>query len=64
MKNIYESGELSEDSDWDSKLDAFLQFNDAEVLQDKRKVTATIAETFAESEFDRLVASVEEKSLN
>ena len=63
-------------ADWDSKLDAFLQFNDAEILQDKGKVTAAIAKTFAESEFeqyrviqdrlyqsnlDRLVASTEEK---
>ncbi len=62
-------------ADWASKLDAFLQFNDAEILQDKGKVTAAIAKAFAESEFeqyriiqdrlyqsdfDRLVASTEE----
>ena len=61
-------------ADWASKLDAFLQFNDAEVLQDKGKVTAAIAKAFAESEFeqyritqdrlyqsdfDRLIASAE-----
>ncbi len=61
--------------DWASKLDAFLQFNDAEILQDNGKVTAAIAKAFAESEFeqyrliqdglyqsdfDRLIASVEE----
>ena len=39
--------------DWSSKLDAFLQFNDAEILQDKGKVTATIAKSFAESEFEQ-----------
>jgi hypothetical protein len=39
--------------DWASKLDAFLQFNDAEVLQDKGKVTAAIAKAFAESEFEK-----------
>ena len=64
-------------ADWASKLDAFLQFNDAEVLQNKGKVTAAIAKTFAESEFeqyrviqdqlyqsdfDRLVASTEQKN--
>ena len=64
-------------ADWASKLDAFLQFNDAEVLQNKGKVTAAIAKAFAESEFeqyrviqdrlyqsdfDRLVASTEEKN--
>mgnify|MGYP002600478565 CR=1 FL=1 len=37
--------------DWKSKLDAFLRFNDADVLQDKGKVTAAIAKEFAESEF-------------
>lgn len=61
-------------SDWASKLDAFLQFNDAEILHDRGKVTATIAKSFAESEFeqyriiqdrlyqsdfDRLIASAE-----
>ena len=37
--------------DWASKLDAFLQFNDADILQDKGKVTAAIAKAFAENEF-------------
>lgn len=36
-----------------SKLDAFLQFNDAEMLQDKGKMTAAIAKAFAESEFEQ-----------
>jgi len=40
-------------ADWASKLDAFLQFNDAEVLHNKGKVTATIAKAFAESEFEQ-----------
>lgn len=40
-------------ADWASKLDAFLQFNDAEILQDKEKVTAAIAIAFAESEFEK-----------
>lgn len=39
--------------DWAEKLDAFLQFNDAEILQDKGKVTAAIAKAFAESEFEK-----------
>jgi hypothetical protein len=62
--------------DWKTKLDAFLRFNDAEVLQDKGKVTAAIAKEFAESElekyrviqdtlyqsdFDRLVQGLENK---
>ena len=64
-------------ADWASKLDAFLQFNDAEILQNKGKVTAAIAKAFAESEFeqyriiqdrlyqsdfDRLVASTKENN--
>ena len=40
-------------ADWSSKLDAFLQFNDAEILHDKGKVTAAIAKAFAESEFEQ-----------
>ena len=40
-------------NDWKSKLDAFLKFNDAEILQDKGKVTAVIAKQFAESEFEK-----------
>ena len=63
--------------DWKSKLDAFLRFNDAEVLQNKGKVTAAIAKEFAESEFekyrviqdnlyqsdfDKLISSMEDKS--
>ena len=62
--------------DWVARLDAFLQFNEEEVLHHKGKVTAAIAKAFAESEFekyrviqdrqyqsdfDRLVANTEEK---
>ena len=35
------------------RLDAFLQFNEEEILQDKGKVTAAIAKSFAESEFEK-----------
>lgn len=40
-------------ADWSSKLDAFLKFNDADILQNKGKVTAEIAKAFAESEFEK-----------
>ena len=40
-------------ADWAEKLDAFLKFNDAEILSGKGKVTAKIAKTFAESEFEK-----------
>lgn len=39
--------------DWADRLDAFLQFNEEEVLQDKGKVTHAIAKTFAEEEFEK-----------
>ncbi len=40
-------------NDWAEKLDAFLKFNSAEVLQDKGRITAEIAKAFAESEFEQ-----------
>ena len=40
-------------ADWAEKLDAFLKFNDAEILHDKGGVTAAIAKAFAESEFEQ-----------
>ena len=40
-------------NDWKTKLDAFLEFNDAEILQNKGKVTAAIAKQFADSEFEK-----------
>ena len=61
--------------DWVSRLDAFLQFNEEDILHDKGKVTTAIAKAFAESEFekfcvlqdrtyqsdfDRLLANIEE----
>lgn len=62
--------------DWAKKLDVFLQFNEEEVLHDKGRVSGEIAKSFAESEFekyrviqdrlfesdfDKLLASTEEK---
>ena len=38
--------------DWVEKLDAFLKFNDADILQDKGRVTAEMAKAFAENEFE------------
>lgn len=39
--------------DWVDKLDAFLQFNEEEILKHKGKVTSAIAKAFAESEFEK-----------
>ena len=40
-------------ADWAKKLDAFLQFNERDLLDHPGKVTAEIAKAFAESEFEK-----------
>ncbi|MCK5834907.1 MAG: virulence RhuM family protein [Lentisphaeria bacterium] len=39
--------------DWSEKLNAFLQFNQRDVLQNSGKVTAAIAKAFAEQEYEK-----------
>lgn len=39
--------------DWIRKLDAFLQFNEQEILDHPGKVSAEIARVFVESEFEK-----------
>ena len=39
--------------DWAEKLNAFLQFNEKDILKNAGKVTQAIAKTFAESEFEK-----------
>jgi hypothetical protein len=39
--------------DWVEKLDAFLKFNDYEILQDAGKVSAEVAKQLAEKEYDK-----------
>ncbi len=39
--------------DWAVKLNAFLQFNEKDILTNAGKVSRTIAKTFAESEFEK-----------
>ncbi len=39
--------------DWIARLDAFLQFNEKEILTNAGKVTAEIAKSFAENEFEK-----------
>ena len=39
--------------DWSQKLNAFLQFNERDILQNAGKVTAVIAKEFAVSEFEK-----------
>lgn len=40
-------------ADWVKRLDAFLQFNEEDILHDKGKVTAAIAKAFAEKKFEK-----------
>ncbi len=39
--------------DWAKRLDVFLQFNEEEILRDSGKVSAEVAKSFAESEFEK-----------
>ncbi len=39
--------------DWATRLNKFLDFNEMEILQDKGRVSAEIAKSFAESEFEK-----------
>ena len=39
--------------DWTVRLNKFLDFNEVEILTDKGRVSAEIAKTFAESEFEK-----------
>lgn len=50
--------------DWAEKLNAFLKFNEHEILEDSGRVTAEIARSFAESEFEkyRIVQDLEYES--
>ncbi len=47
------NGKIMYMKDWISKLDAFLQFNEREILTDAGKVSAEIAKTFAENEYEK-----------
>lgn len=48
-----EQGNVMTMKDWAEKLDAFLQFNQKDILHNAGKVTAAIAKSFAESEFEK-----------
>ena len=65
LKHIFQEGELEENSvteyfsatesmeDWSKKLDAFLQFNEYDLLNNIGKVSSEVAKAFAESEFEK-----------
>ncbi len=48
-----EQGNVMTMKDWAEKLNAFLQFNQKDILHNAGKVTAAIAKNFAESEFEK-----------
>jgi hypothetical protein len=52
-ENQAEKGIPMNMADWAEKLNTFLKFNDANVLQNAGNVTAEIAKSFAESEFEK-----------
>jgi hypothetical protein len=45
--------EIMNMNDWIQKLDAFLQFNEKEILDNPGKISAEMARAFAESEFEK-----------
>lgn len=48
-----EQGNAMMMKDWAEKLNAFLQFNQKDILQNSGKVTAAIAKEFAENEYEK-----------
>jgi hypothetical protein len=48
-----EQGNVMTMKDWAEKLNAFLQFNQKDILQNSGKVTAAIATEFAEKEYEK-----------
>ncbi len=50
--------------DWANRLDAFLQFNEYQVLKDSGKISASIAKQLAEEEFKKFRVIQDEKYLS
>ncbi len=48
-----EQGKVMTMKDWAEKLNAFLQFNQKEILQNLGKVTSALAKEFAENEYEK-----------
>lgn len=53
VKNYTIKGWVIDDEDWSKRLDLFLMADDREVLQDSGKITADIAKSKAETEFEK-----------
>ena len=50
--------------DWKARLDAFLQFNEREILTDAGRVSHEVAQQLAETEFDKYEAQRQELEAN
>ncbi len=63
-ENQASRGKIMNMKDWVGELDAFLTFNDYDILNDAGKMRANVAETFAEKEFEkfRVIQDKEYKS--
>ena len=47
--------------DWIERLNAFLQFNERDLLNNLGKVSAEVAKAFAESDFDKFLIDFDNK---
>lgn len=63
-ENQAQRGKIMSMKDWVEKLDAFLMFNDYDILKDAGKMRAQVAKKFAEKEFEkfRIIQDKEFKS--
>lgn len=52
-ENLAKKGKAMTMKDWVEKLDAFLKFNEYEILKDAGSISAEIAKTFAEDEYSK-----------
>lgn len=51
-------------ADWVDKLDAFLAFNEEEILNDKGKVTHELAKKFAENEYEKYKVTMDQEYIS
>ncbi|WP_309607914.1 virulence RhuM family protein [Flavobacterium sp.] len=63
-ENQAKKGKIMSMKEWVGKLDAFLTFNDYDLLKDSGKIRSDVAKKFADKEFDkfRIVQDIEFKS--
>lgn len=59
---IADRGTIMKMADWASKLDRFLEFNEFKVLEDAGKIRRTVADAFAEKQWEKF-KPIQEKNL-